>query len=488
MVKNFIFVKIIVLTFINHIFSKIVLPIQLLPRENYRLIYPQNSPSDIIDNENRKTFYTIFQIGNPIQRVPLLIKPTSDKYLITNISNVNNNSIDFKKYNFSKNFLSEYDYYSEAKSISSKLNWCRECEYFPLDECCSLNDNIIFYEDLSFNNKTVNINFQSMSNIEDNITGEIGLNLYDFVGRLYNTFLGILNRSGLIDNFNWYFDLNSLNDQEGKLIIGSLPHEDYPSSFLKENLFFTNSLIVTRRELMQMKFTKIYSVDNYKEQNITNEFYNVVALSYDSNIISCDSKYKNYLYKKLNDLLQANFCFNETIREFDLYRNYSFFYCKNQNDIKNKLNEIIKPIYFHSDDFNYTFEIKPNEIIKEKGDYIYIQIIFDSLRSRWTLGKIFTTKYKFVFNQMNKQIGFYNKKDSNNNSYDNNKIIWITSAIIALGGVLILLGYFIGKYLNKARKKRANELLDDFDYIQDNKDENNKNINNIFVDNDKNIN
>ena len=257
MVKNFIFVKIIVLTFINHIFSKIVLPIQLLPRENYRLIYPQNSPSDIIDNENRKTFYTIFQIGNPIQRVPLLIKPTSDKYLITNISNVNNNSIDFKKFNFSKNFLSEYDYYSEAKSISSRLNWCRECEYFPLDECCSLNDNIIFYEDLSFNNKTVNINFQSMSNIEDNITGEIGLNLYDFVGRLYNTFLGILNRSGLIDNFNWYFDLNSLNEPEGKLIIGSLPHEDYPSSFLKENLFFTNSLIVTGRELMQMKFTKI---------------------------------------------------------------------------------------------------------------------------------------------------------------------------------------------------------------------------------------
>ena len=488
MVKNFIFVKIIVLTFINHIFSKIVLHIQLLPRENYRLIYPQNSPSDIIDNENRKTFYTIFQIGNPIQRVPLLIKPISDKYLITNISNVNNNSIDFKKYNFSKNFLSEYDYYSEAKSISSKLNWCRECEYFPLDECCSLNDNIIFYEDLSFNNKTVNINFQSMSNIEDNITGEIGLNLYDFDGRLYNTFLGILNRSGLIDNFNWYFDLNSLNDQEGKLIIGSLPHEDYPSSFLKENLFFTNSLILTRRELMQMKFTKIYSIDNYKEQNITNEFNNLVEFSYDSNIISCDSKYKNYLYKKLNDLLQANFCFNETIKEFDFYRNYSFFYCKNQNDIKNKLNEIIKTIYFHSDDFNYTFEIKPNEIIKEKGDYIYIQIIFYAVSSRWTLGKIFTTKYKFVFNQMNKQIGFYNKKDSNYNSYNNNKIIWITSAIIALGAVLILLGYFIGKYLNKARKKRANELLDDFDYIQDNKDENNKNINNIFVDNDKNIN
>ena len=68
------------------------------------------------------------------------------------------------------------------------------------------------------------------------------------------------------------------------------------------------------------------------------------------------------------------------------------------------------------------------------------------------------------------------------------KILWIIIGIIVLCAILILLGYFIGKYLNKARKKRANELLDDFDYIQDNKDENNKNINNAIVDDDKNIN
>ena len=493
MVKNFIFVKIIVLTFINHIFSKIVLPLHLLPRENYKLIYPQNSPSDIIDTENRKTFYTIFQIGYPPQKVPLIIKPTSEKYIITNITPDNNISTYYRKYNFSKNFLSEYDYYSEAKSISSKLNWCRECEYNPMAECCSLNDDVIFYEDLELKNKTVNINFESRSDIEDNITGEIGLNLYDIVGRSYNTFLGILNKSSLIYNFNWYFDFNLSKNQEEKLIIGSLPHEDHPSSYSKENLFFTKSLIVTGRELTQMKFTKIYSIDNYQEQNITNEFYTNVELSYDSNIISCDSKYKNYLYQKLNDLLEANICFNETIKEFDSYRDYSFFYCKKESNVKNKLKEIIKPIYFYSDDFNYTFEINPDEIILENGDYIYIQIIFDAVSSRWTLGKIFTSKYKFVFNQKNKQIGFYNKKGSSNTGdKDNNsfrsKILWIISGIIVLCAILILLGYFIGKYLNKARKKRANELLDDFDYIQDNKDENNKNINNVIVDDDKNIN
>ena len=213
--KNFIFLKILVLSFINHIFSKIVLPLDLLPRENYKLIYPQNSPADIIDTENRKSFYTIFQIGYPIQKVPLIIKPTSNLYIITSISYDNGNSIQYKKYNFSNNFLSEYDYYSETKSESSKLNWCRECEYSPLTECCSFNDYILFYEDLNMKNKIVNIKFESMSHVEDNITGEIGLNLYDIDGRLYNTFLGVLNNSKLIDNFNWYFDFNTSDDEKG---------------------------------------------------------------------------------------------------------------------------------------------------------------------------------------------------------------------------------------------------------------------------------
>ena len=491
--KNYIFLKIIFLSFINQFFSKIVLPIEILPRENYLLIYPPNTPQDVIDSQNRNTYYTIFQLGSPIQKVPLLIKPKSNLYLITSANKTNiSENINYGKYNFSKEFLTEYKYYDETKSATSKFNWCRENEYLPSTETCSFNDDILFYEALNMTIKKVNINFESLSNIDDNIAGEIGLNLYDLHGRSYNTFLGIIKQNELIDNYNLYFDFKESENQKGKIVIGSLPHEDYPSLFSGEELFFTNSLIVTGKEFMQLKFNKIYTNETHKEENITNEFNNQAELSYDSNIILSDIKYKYYLYKELNDLLNEKKCFNDSIRDFDYYRNHSFIYCIKDKDTRNKLNEIIKPIYFYSSDLNYTFEITPGEILKEKDDYIFIQILLNGVGSRWSLGKIFTLKYQFVFNQGDKQIGFY-KKMNNQKHVDkedvliNAKLIWITGSIILVCGVLVLAGYFIGKYVNKARKKRANELSDDYDYVHENKNEN-SDINNILVDENKNIN
>ena len=106
----------------------------------------------------------------------------------------------------------------------------------------------------------------------------------------------------------------------------------------------------------------------------------------------------------------------------------------------------------------------------------------------WNLGKLFTLKYKFVFNQENKVIGFYTPTDAPNNNNEvlaKYKYIWIIVGIIA-GLLLILVGYFIGKYIYQVRKKRANELLDEYDYTQN--DEKNDNTNNAIVDENININ
>ena len=50
-----------------------------------------------------------------------------------------------------------------------------------------------------------------------------------------------------------------------------------------------------------------------------------------------------------------------------------------------------------------------------------------------------------------------------NQKKKNNTFLYVV-IIILLIGITGVLGYFLGKYLNKIRKKRANELLDDFDY------------------------
>ena len=137
--------RIIFLLYINYLYCLIVLPLDTLPRENYCLFYDINSPRDIMDQENKKSFFTTFEIGSPIQKVPLIIKPKTNFYLITSVHPVINTTIDknYKKFNFSKHFFETYDFYNENKSETAIINWCRENEYYNAEECCSVNDGIL---------------------------------------------------------------------------------------------------------------------------------------------------------------------------------------------------------------------------------------------------------------------------------------------------------------------------------------------------------
>ena len=491
MSKNNILIKIAIFAFINNVLSRIVFPLKLLERNNYKLLYPINSSYDIIDNENRQSFYTVFKIGQPKQTVPMILKPKSNFFILTNICfNFTNITLDdfYTKYNFSKEFLSKYDYYCSVKSNTAKLNYCRDSEYYFVEEYCSYNDYIMFFEDFNKKNKTVNINFETVEKMVDNITGEIGLNVYDRDERSYNSFLGVLKANKLIDNYNWYFDFNSSDKKEANLIIGSLPHEDFPSLYRKEDLTFTETPVLSHEEFMQIKFTRVFMVDNSKGQDIKYEFNSQGELVYDSNIILGDIKYKNYLVEKMSNLINEEKCFIDIIKDLDTNRNLSFIYCKKEKNVLDKLKEIVKPLNFFSDNLNYTFELTQEEIIKEINDYIFIQVLFSELGSRWGLGKLFTLKYKFVFNQENKVIGFYTPTDVPNNNNEiltKYKYVWIIVGIIG-GILLILVGYFIGKYIYQVRKKRANELLDEYDYTQN--DEKNNDANNAIVDENININ
>ena len=223
--------------------------------------------------------------------------------------------------------------------------------------------------------------------------------------------------------------------------------------------------------------------------NITYEFNAQGELVYDSNIVLADLKYKSYLLEKMKNLMnEEKKCFIDIITDFDTNRNLSFIYCKKEKKVLDKLKDIIKTINFYSMNLNYTFELTQEEIIKEIKDYIFIQVLFSDIGSRWNLGKLFTLKYKFVFNQENKVIGFYTPTDAPNNNNEvlaKYKYIWIIVGIIG-GLLLILVGYFIGKYIYQVRKKRANELLDEYDYTQN--DEKNDNTNNAIVDENININ
>ena len=102
-----------------------------------------------------------------------------------------------------------------------------------------------------------------------------------------------------------------------------------------------------------------------------------------------------------------------------------------------------------------------------KNNKYYFKIIFiGGGYNQWRFGIPFLLKYKLVFNQDNKQIGFYNKNihiEKDNNAFHNK--IWFWAIILVIIIIIIIACVFIIKNVfGEKRRKKANELDDGYDY------------------------
>ena len=135
-----------------------------------------------------------------------------------------------------------------------------------------------------------------------------------------------------------------------------------------------------------------------------------------------------------------------------------------------ELSHKIPPLFFYSKDLQYTFEIIKNEILIEKGNFIFIKILFNkntTKANKWTVGKQFIFKYKFIFNSYTGKIGFYNpykrnrldnseKKDSKDKVY---KLLIIIILIIYLCVGPIIIAW--NKLNNKQNEEKKDKNVDD---------------------------
>ena len=134
---------------ILYINNYIVLPIYTLNKENYISTYKLNSLKDIMATEYCSSIFTELEIGTPRQKIPLLVKMKTNDYVITSINPMNKNGSDYYKdktvYTFSANFLKNYNYFNENKSLTYSSKNCedrsRKYRYdyeFPVaEETCS---------------------------------------------------------------------------------------------------------------------------------------------------------------------------------------------------------------------------------------------------------------------------------------------------------------------------------------------------------------
>ena len=365
---------------------------------------------------------------------------------------------------------------------------------------------------------------------------------------IYKPFINEMKEQGYIENylhFIYFFDeyeenlyaKDNNNTYDGLIVLGKYPHELLPNKYDIKNLFWTNTFLtytkITNKEniIWGFKFNQVYiDYGNNKKEN-----FEYLRGIFDFNVDYIFPPYQYYETIKNFFRPLRKICFIDTnarlINKDD--NAYRMVYCDYEEFGKKYLKTFPK-LVFKIDDFNETFEFTYKDLFKPIYDnkyYLFLiftgrfwrasEIIIQPPSYPWTLGKIFFKKYQFVFDALNKKVGYYknkntknneepiveinknienqkeeienkqNDKDKGNNKKNNstdllniqkpikkdNSVInqkdssIIDSTFIVIFGVFlsIIIALIVGicyeyKFTKKERKRRPNELIDDVEY------------------------
>ena len=365
---------------------------------------------------------------------------------------------------------------------------------------------------------------------------------------LYKPFINEMKEQGYIENylhFIYFFDeyeenlyaKDNNNTYDGLIVLGKYPHELLPNKYDIKNLFWTNTFLtytkITNKEniIWGFKFNQVYiDYGNNKKEN-----FEYLRGIFDFNVDYIFPPYQYYETIKNFFRPLRKICFIDTnarlINKDD--NAYRMVYCDYEEFGKKYLKTFPK-LVFKIDDFNETFEFTYKDLFKPIYDnkyYLFLiftgrfwrasEIIIQPPSYPWTLGKIFFKKYQFVFDALNKKVGYYknkntknneepivetnknienqkeeienkqNDKDKGNNKKNNSPDLLniqkpikkdniiinkkdssiIDSTFIVIFGVFlsIIIALIVGicyeyKFTKKERKRRPNELIDDVEY------------------------
>ena len=449
---------------------------EYIPNNNYLFLKDYinsniKSPEKIIQQIYYKNLITKIEIGTPPKKIPIFIKLNDNKFLITsnNPSKLSKEpKKDSKFYYFTDNEL-----YNETLSSSYIEDKCEEVSHllYHFSEMCYSKEKIIFYD---FNEKSFQKEFQIriIKNNDENIPGYIGLLFNNSNFESTKSFITLLRAENLINSYYYFFNFDEINPLEnkinGNLIIGGMPHEVFPKKYSLNNYIYTSAYI---EAFISSKWRIIIDKTYLNEEKNSNELRNnILTLSYNLYHIIGTYEFHNLIKDKfMDELIDEKKCFCSYFEQnINGNQNLTFYYC--DKSAKNILYKNLSSIKFYSQNLDYTFELTKEELFYIKDEYIYFNILFSEHENTfWLMGQIFTTKYHFVFNTDQKQIGLYTKvnidktndKVTEKNSYNILIIIVFIICII----IFICIGIFIGrKIFGWNRKVIANEIIEELDY------------------------
>ena len=410
----------------------------------------QKQPS--INDQNEEKLYSLDYIG--INRVKL------EKSNFTFLSD-NNKNITFENYSlFVATKINNLSYYeiesfgliTESDEIGFKIVKGNKYDEIYINDYMPYNDEIMNQEP---NN---NILRDSYVFKNDGYYIEEKTNLIEQ-----------LKAKDFISSYTFSIKYDNKNEEKGKIIIGGYPHEFDKRHFQKKYFIYDSIKITFNNYLWHYDFKDII----YNGEKLP--WGKNVEFSLNFGFILSTCNYKDYFDKVFfKNSTFSKFCEEEIVGE------YFVKYC-DEKVIKyfKPIQFYLSNIYLESDQKNYIEFNYSDLFVKANGNdnKYYFQIIFIDNSYKWIFGRPLFKKYQTVFDQDAKIIGFYTeqgeyqediKKEDKNNNFS---IVWILISILfILFAIIILIGLLFYQYSNKNRKKKANELEDNYDYTTEKED------------------
>ena len=310
--------------------------------------------------------------------------------------------------------------------------------------------------------------------------GKLGFRCFNVYNEsLESNFVIKLKNLGKISSYDIaiLYDSNKSEDDNGKLLVGALPHEVYNQTYNKSDMKSASSKFNWQWEITFQKialgneiFDRGKDILFYPEFGFivgTPNFFGLLNISANWYEIFNSSKCHSYEFQ-IEDM--------EAIDKPRFLYWYTGYYCKKDVNVDNIINESLT---FTSTDFAYEFKLNNKDIWMEKNGYKYF-LILKTLNSdnTWILGRPFFKRFHMNFNLDSKNmivypnVNFVNKPPDNEINYISVYTLIISSLILIIG---VLAFFLIRNYIYAPRKKRANELVDDdFEYKGGNTQEENK--------------
>ena len=287
-------------------------------------------------------------------------------------------------------------------------------------------------------------------------------------------FITQLKKLGFIQYYSFMINYTSSEKGEGEFIMGGPPH--FFDKKYNKNYYKTEYAINKPRNMIYgLKFDSI----NYGNIDVNGKMEGKFLCDFGL-IAGSTGFYKIINESFFEDKIKNNICFVNNIRYNLEWRegenNFEYFYCiKDKIDIKEFNN-----LKFVQKNLNFTFEFNYKDLFHEIDNYYIFKIIFHKYSNfYWIFGKPWLEKNLMIFDQDTKTIGNYYYIQYNNDDIipntnnDNSNMVFIIVIVILVIILIAFVGWLIYIFKKNDRKKRLNEINEEFDYNQENEKEEN---------------